>query len=569
MAFADNRLLRKLFPFLAWTPMLDNETVRADILAGVVAGILILPQAIALATLAELPPEIGLYTAIFPVILCAIFGSSWHMLSGPNTSISVMIAMVIGGYATQGTPDFVMYAITLTFIAGCIQVVFGLLRLGGIFNYFSHTAMMALVIGVGMIIIIQQLSDFFGLTPVHGEPIEDTLMALPFRLKDASHVDILIGLLTVGAGLAVRRFLPKWPYIIIAMLTGLLAGWVLEHLPLDLGDFDKLGYLSLQALPLSAPDFSPNNFYEAAEGLIMGSFIIAFLGLMQSAVIARSIGVKSGQIVDLNTEVTGQGISNIGGSFLSCYPSCGSFNRSAANYEAGARTPLTGIISAIVLAGVVWLAAPFISHLPISAVAGVLILVGWGLIDVPYLKKALRIRGETRIVFGLTLFVTVYGGLEWGVMLGIVLSIIVYLRSVSVPEYTVLDAHKAQAYLPDGVSEEDATVLHLSGSIFFGSTAALERTFTDLADQDHRHGVLVVDGEYIDNLDEAGCNALAAEADKRRAVGGDMYLWLRDRRLDHMAESSGLLGALGRDHVFYINTAEDNGDEPVPAVTTS
>jgi SulP family sulfate permease len=563
-----SKLQRTLFPFLSWTPLLNGETVRADIMAGIAAGVLILPQAIALATLAGLPPEIGLYTAIFPVILCALFGSSWHSLSGPNTSISVMVAMILAGYATDSTPLFITYAITMTFMAGCIQLVFGFLRLGGIFNYFSHTIMMALVIGVGMIIIIQQLGDFLGLTSVAGEPVEDTLMALPDRLGDANRFDVILGTLTVGIGLLVKKYLPKWPFIIVATVTGLFAGWVLQHTVMGDTHIDKLGYLSLSALPLSAPDFSPQNFYEAAEGLIMGSFIIAFLGLMQSAVIARAIAVKSGQIVNLNTEVVGQAISNIGGSFLSCYPSCGSFNRSAANFEAGGRTPLTGIISAVVLAGMVAIFAPWLAHLPISVVASVLILVGWGLIDIPYLKKTLRIRGETRIVFLLTLFVTVYGGLEWGVMLGIALSVIVYLRSVSVPEYNVLDTNEAHQYLPDGIEDENATVLHLSGSIFFGSTAALERTFSDLADQDQRKGALIIDGEYIDNLDEAGANALIGEAVKRHAAGGDMYLWLRNHRLDAMVSGSGLRKTLGSDHIFYVKTAEEPGDTPEPVPTS-
>jgi SulP family sulfate permease len=569
MALADNKLARRYLPFLTWTPLLDAETVRADISAGIAAGILILPQAIALATLAGLPPEIGLYTAIFPVFLCALFGSSWHVLSGPNTSISVMMMMVLSGYATEGTPDFVMYAITMTFISGCIQVAFGMLRLGGIFNYFSHTVMMALVIGVGMIIIIQQLGDFLGLTAVSGEPIEDTLAALPFRLKDANTLDIILGLMTVGTGLAIRHYRRKWPYIIIATVVGLFGCWLMQHTFMPGEMVNKLGYLSLSALPLSAPDFSPNHFYEAAEGLIMGSFIIAFLGMMQSAVIARAIGVKSGQVIDLNTEVLGQGISNVCGSFLSCYPSCGSFNRSAANFEAGGRTPLTGIISAIVLAGLVAIASPVLAHLPISVVAGVLMLVGWGLIDIPYLKKTLRIRGETRIVFVLTLFTTVYGGLEWGVMLGIALSIIVYLRSVSVPEYTVLNSTEARQYLPEGVDEASATVLHLSGSIFFGSTAALERTFTDLASQDRRKGVLVIDGEYIDNLDEAGCNALMSEADKRYKAGGSMYLWLRNHKLDRIIDGCGLRDKLGANRVFYVSTAESPAAIPEPAVNPS
>jgi SulP family sulfate permease len=554
MAPASHGWLSRLLPFLQWTPMLNRSVVRADIIAGVVAGILILPQAIALATLAGLPPEIGLYTAIFPVLICALFGSSWHALSGPNTSISVVVALIVGAYATEATPDFVMYAITLTFMAGVIQVTFGFARLGVIFNYFSHSVMVALVTGVGIIIIVQQLGNFLGLTVSSGEAVEDTLYNLFFSLPRANVYTTIIGFSTVAGGILVKRYWPKIPYIIAAVVIGRLVAFIID---LVVGDgntnVDKLGYLSLSALPLSAPDFSPTNFYEAAEGLVMGAFMVSFLGLMQSAVISRAIGVKSGQHVNIDQEMVGQGLSNLGGSFLSCYPSCGSFNRSASNFETGGKTPLTGIISAIVLALLIIFAAPMIAQMPLAIVGGVLILVGMGLIDVDYIKKTLRIRGETRIVFLLTIITTVYGGLQWAVMLGIFLSIVVYLRSVSRPELDIISNTEAHQYLPEGVTDEDSTVLHLSGSIFFGSTPTLERGFADVAAEDKHRGTLVIAGEYIDNLDEAGATALITEAVKRRNAGGSMHLWLRNHNFDHVIRNSGLLAAIGEENIHYVN----------------
>ena len=553
-ATANRSWLERLLPFMQWVPMLNSEVVRADIIAGVVAGMLILPQAIALATLAGLPPEIGLYTAIFPVLICALFGSSWHVLSGPNTSISVIVALIVGAYATEATPDFVMYAITLTFMAGIIQIVFGFARLGVIFNYFSHSVMVALVTGVGVIIIVQQLGNFLGLTVNSGEAVEDTLYNLFFSLPRANVYTTIIGFSTVVSGLLVKRYWKKIPYIIAAVVVGRLVSLLIE---LVVGDgntgVDKLGYLSLSALPLSAPDFSPTNFYEAAEGLFMGAFMVSFLALMQSAVIARAIGVKSGQHVDIDQEMIGTGLSNLGGSFLSCYPSCGSFNRSASNYETGGRTPLTGIISAIVLALLIVFAAPIIAQMPLAIVGGVLILVGIGLIDMDYIKKTLRIRGETRIVFVLTAFTTVYGGLQWAVLLGIFLSIVVYLRSVSRPELDILSSDEAHQYLPEDATDEDSTVVHLSGSIFFGSTPTLERGFADVAAQDRHRGNLIIAGEYIDNLDEAGATALITEAVKRRNAGGSMHLWLRNTNFDHIIRNSGLLAAMGEENIHYVN----------------
>jgi SulP family sulfate permease len=547
----------KVFPFLSWTSMLDRSTVMADLWAGIAAGVLILPQAIALATLAELPPEIGIYTAIFPVVICAFFGSSWHVLSGPNTSISVMIAMIVGAISSVGTPDFIIYAVTMTFLVGLIQVAWGFFKLGGVFNYFSHTVMMALVIGVGFIIIIQQLGNFFGLTVTGSEAIEDTLYSIFFRLPDANWYATSLGVMTVATGLVVRKYRPKWPNVILATSTGLIGLWLFENVFFGENmNIDKLGYLSLDAIPFSMPDFSPTTFYEVAEALIMGSFMIAFLGLMQSAVIARAMAVKSGQTIDINQEVIGQGLSNLGGAFMSCYPSCGSFNRSAANFEAGGRTPLTGIISAIALALLVILATPVLAHLPLSVVAGVLFLVGIGLIDVTYIKKVISVRGTSRNVFLLTLFVTVYGGLEWAVMLGIFLSIVVYLRSVSRPEIDIVNSNEAHQYLPEGVSDEDATVVHMAGSIFFGSTATLERIFADIASQDDRKNALIIAGEYIDNMDEAGATSLINESLKRKQHGGAMYMWLRNDKLDDIMISSGLRDAIGADNIMYVISAD-------------
>ncbi len=543
-------LAGRFFPFTEWLPMLDADTIRSDVWAGVAAGILILPQAIALATMAGLPPEVGLYTSIFPIFVSALFGSSWHVLSGPNTSISVMVATIVGAYASIGTPDWIMYTLTLTFIAGAIQLLFGILRLGAVFNYFSHTVMVAIVTGVGVIIIVQQIGNFFGMTVNPGEPVEDTLYSIFFRIPDANWWAASLGILTVGSGMFVKRFFPKLPYIIVAVIVGMLGGWLLDLL-FGSGNInvDKLGYLSLEALPLSAPDFSPTNFYEAAEGLIMGGFIIAFLGLMQSAVIARAMAVRSGQHVDIDQEVIGQGLSNIAGSFLTCFPSCGSFNRSASNIDMGGRTPLVGIVSAIVLALLVVFASPVIAQMPLSVMAGILFLVGAALIKVKDIRTLLSVRGEARISFLLVCFTTVYGGLQWGVLLGIAVSIIAYMRAVSRPEFDVLFENEAEQYMPEGV--DDATVVQLSGSLFFGSTHTVERALADIARDDQRGKPLIIAGELIDNMDDAGVATLAQEARKRKEAGNGLILWLRDHNLDELLKRNGLFTLLGTGNIHY------------------
>lgn len=548
-----NQAIYKLFPFLLWFPMLDRETVKVDIVAGIVAGVLILPQAIALATLAGMPPEYGFYTAIFPVIIASLYGSSWHALSGPNTAMCVMMGSALGLYASESTPDYIMYAITLSFMVGVIQIVFGSLKLGVVFNYFSHTVMVAIVTGVGIIIIVQQVGNFLGVIMNTSEPIEDTVVQIFYLLPVSNWYAVFVGTITVISGLIVKRWFKKWPYLIVCVIVGMIAAKLLE---LIFGpgtvNLEKLGMMGLSPLPLSAPDFSPENFAEVAEGLYTIAFVLAFLGLMQSCVIARAMAIKSGQNVNMNQEVIGQGLSNIGGSFLSCFPSCGSFNRSASNIETGARTPLAGLISAIVLGLLMIFASPIVAEMPITVMAGVLFLVGAGLIKLQDIKKLLQIRGEARIIFLITLGTTVYGGLDKGVFMAIFLSVVAYLRSTSRPEIELFVGEEAKQYIPAKLKGA-ATVLQISGNVFFGSVHILERVLSDLSQMDNRQGHLVIDGEYLYHLDMAGAEILVQEAKKRQKNGYQLALLLRTHNLDEVLQRSGFIDVVKKGNIYYTH----------------
>ncbi|MCP4701047.1 MAG: SulP family inorganic anion transporter [Gammaproteobacteria bacterium] len=518
-----------IFPFLQWVPLLNRRNVKADLIAGIIAGILILPQAIALATLAGMPPEYGFYTAIFPVIVLGVFGASWHALAGPNTAVALLTISILQIYASPFTPDYIAYVITLTFMVGVLQLLFGVLRLGVIFNYFSHTVMVALVSGVGIIIIVQQLGIFFGLTVNVGEPIEDTLYQLAHSLYLSNWYEALVGFVTVLSGILVKKY-SRFPPMIAAVVIGMLAGVAVDAaVGSAVANIDKLGYMSLSLTPFSAPDFTQENFAIAQQGLFTGAFAIAFLALMQSAVIARSMAVRSGQSVDMNQEVTGHALSNIVGSFLSCFVSCGSFNRSAANIDAGAVTPLTGLISAAVLALLVFFATDIIAAMPMSTMAGVLILVGWGLIKPGDIKKLLLLSRESRYIFLLVSGTTIYGGVQNGVFLGMLLSVAIYLRRVSKPEIECVTGKKARQYYPLGL--DSGNVLQVSGSLFFGSVPALEKALAKMADMDNRRENLIILGQHIQNLDEAGVNVFVQEAKRREANKKRLVLLLESRKL--------------------------------------
>jgi sulfate permease, SulP family len=542
--------LYKPFPFLIWLPLLDRQTLKIDTIAGITAGILILPQAIALATLAGMPPEYGFYTAIFPVIIAALYGSSWHALSGPNTALCIVTAFALAPYASEGSSTYIMYAITLTFMAGVIQLAFGLLKLGVVFNYFSYSVRVAIITGVGIIIIVQQLGNFFGLTMNTSEPIEDTLVQLFYSFPLSNWYAVFVGSVTVISGVIVKRWFKKGPYLIVAVVAGMLVAQVLDWLfGSATVNLDKLGTMTLSPLPLSAPDFSQENFAEAAEGLYTAALVVAIVGLMQTSVIARAMSAKSGQYVNINQEVIGQGLSNIGGSFFSCFPSCGSFNRSAANLDAGAITPFAGLISAFAVGLLVIFANPIIAEMPITVMAGVLLLVGAGLINLSEIKKLLNSLMEYRLVFLLCLGATVYGGIDKGVFLGTFLSIVFYLRNVSKPEIDLSFSEESGQHVPTRL--KNATVLQISGSLFFGSLHVVDKILTDIGKRDKHQTHLVIVGEYLQHLDAAGAERLVQEAKKRQQNGYQLELWLRNHKLDQVIEHSGLMDVIGKENIQY------------------
>ncbi len=547
-----------LFPFMLWVPLLDKPTVRNDILAGITAGILILPQAIALATLAGLPPEYGLYTAIFPVIITALYGSSWHSLSGPNTALAVLTAMTIAPFANIGTPDYVQYAITLTFMAGVLQLAFGVFRLGVVFNYFSHTVMVALVTAVGIIIVVQQVGNFMGVVMNLNETIDEVVYQIILAVPRANIYAVMVGVITVMSGLVIKRLRPKWPHYIMAVAIGMIAAWVIGMVVGSAtAHIDMLGYMSFDAMPFSHPDFSPQDFGPFSTFAFPAAASMAVLGLMQSSVIARSMAAKSGQPgLDINQEVVGQGLSNVAGSFLSCFTSCGSFNRSAANLEAGARTPLAGLISAFALAILVFLAAPIIAYLPVPVMAGVLFLVGAALVKIRDIRHLLAIKDGGRIVFLLVLFVTLGSGVDDGVYLGIFLSIAGYLRSVSKPGLEMLFEQEKSYYISDEMTIDDTTAIAISGSLFFGSGHNIERAFINVANDDHRKKNLVVVGEYLHGIDVASAELIAQEARRRQANGYRLTLWVRPSSMQDIQVTNILEKALGRENIYCSGRAK-------------
>ncbi len=545
--------LYHLLPFMQWRHMVDRSTNRADLIAGITGALIVLPQGVAFATIAGMPPEYGLYAAMLPAIIAALFGSSWHLVSGPTTAISIVVFAAISPLADPGSPEFISMVLTLTFLTGLFQLILGLARMGVLVNFISHTVVIGFTAGAALLIAASQVKNFFGIDIARGAPFHVVIEQSVAQIGNINPWVTLIGAITLAAGILAKRYIPRLPYMIVAMVAGSVAAYLVN---LEIGAEHTLiktvGALPAHLPPFVIPDFS----YATIHKVLFPALVVTLLALTEAVSISRAIAVKSEQRIDGNQEFIGQGLSNLIGSFFSSYASCGSFNRSGVNYAAGARTPLATVYASIFLMLILFLVAPLASYLPTAAMAGILFLVAWGLIDFHHIAGIVRTsRAET-----VTLFVTLIGtliDLEKGIFFGILLSLSIYLYRVSRPHIVpVVPAKEEGAYhfvsAYGHVECPQLSMVRFNGAIFFGAVDHTQKSLMQIDEKDPQKKFVLIVATGIDLVDVAGSELLAQEARRRRKIGGRLYFYRCKDSIYEFLHKSGKLADIGEDVFFPV-----------------
>ncbi|WP_317622879.1 SulP family inorganic anion transporter, partial [Thiohalophilus sp.] len=314
-------MIDKFFPFLLWWPMVGRHTLKADLLAGLTGAVIVLPQSVAFATIAGLPPQYGLYTAMVTPIVAALFGSSRHLISGPTTAISIVVFSTLSGHAEPGSTEFIQLALTLTFLAGVYQFAFGLARLGTLVNFVSHTVVIGFTAGAAVLIATSQMKHITSIHVPSGESFAHVWVDLFSHLEQLDPMVFGVAAFTLIVAVLIKRFLPSLPNLLMAMIAGSLLAFGLGG---ESAGLAMIGEIPGHLPPLSSPDFS----FAAIRELAPQAFAVALLGLIEAVSISRAIAAKSHQQIDGNQEFVGQGLSNMVGSFFSSYAGSGSFTRS-------------------------------------------------------------------------------------------------------------------------------------------------------------------------------------------------------------------------------------------------
>jgi len=542
--------LRRLLPFIRWWSRVDAATARADAWAGLTNAVVVLPQGVAFALIAGLPPQYGLYTAIVPAVIAALFGSSWHLISGPTLALSITVYATLAPLAEPGSADYITLALTLTLLAGLYQLAFGIARLGTLVNFVSPAVVTGFTAGAAILVVTSQLRGVLGIDVPRGEHFVTAWAYAIDHIEAIRPKVVVIATISFASALAIKLWRRNWPYLLIAMLAGTVAGAVMGALP------DSVPVVG--AVPATPPQPSLARFEPATlQRLAPDAFAVALLGLIEAVSIGRAIALRSNQRIDGNQEFIGQGLSNIVGAFSSCYASSGSFTRSGINYEAGARSPLSAIFSAAFLLLIVLTLAPFARWLPTAAMGGMIVLVAWNLIDVHHIRETIRSSRQDTIVMAVTFLAVLLVDLATAILAGVLLSLVLFLNRAANPSVFSLAPdpnHPKRRFT--NLRRKSLTecpqlkIVRIDGPLFFGSVQPVAEAIERMASgaDARRHLLIVASG--INYLDAAGAQMLVHQARQRAERGGALYICALRFEARTFFEDSGYAAAFGPDTIF-------------------
>lgn len=519
-----------------WAQRVSPESLRHDLVAGLTGATIVLPQGVAFAAIAGLPPAYGFYSAIVPTIIAALTGSSWHSVSGPNTAISLLVFGALSAVFAVGSEPYIQAAITLALLVGVIQLGFSLARMGALVDFVSHSVMVGFISAAAILIVVSQIPPALGLTIERSASLSRTVLEILSAFGQTDFKSASVAATTLVAAVGVRWFWPKSPNYLVALGVGTLVYLLLGS---HGGGLRTVGAVP-QVLPQAA---FPDVDVARLQSLAPAALAIAIVGLLQAASIARALAMRSGQPYDNNREFLGQGLSNAVGSLFQSYPASASFTRSGVNYEAGARTPLAAVFASLFLVAILIVVAPLFAYVPLPAIAGIIILVALRLLEPFVIWQILRTSRSETAITAVTFLSALLINLEFSILIGVLLSLALFLKKTAHPRIGIgaPDARSSRRIFRNAEENElpecpQLVISRINGPLYFGSVEFIRREFRRIALErpSQKHMLFIVKG--VGEIDMPGAELLVEEAENRAARGGAFHLQTRTpRQLEKVA----------------------------------
>ena len=549
----------RLFPFLCWIGELKKpEILRADLIAGITVALVLVPQSMAYAQLAGLPPYYGLYAAFLPGIVAALFGSSRQLATGPVAVVSLLTASALEPIAGANPELYIAYAIMLAFMVGIFQIGLGLLRLGVLVNFLSHPVVTGFTNAAAIIIGTSQLGKLFGVSVEKAEHTYETVFNTLVEAFNSTHLEtMLMAIVALSIMIAMKRWTPKAPNVLAAVVVTTGVSWLIG--------FEQMGGAVVGKIPEGLPPLAmPSLNFQTMGQLLSVTVAIALIGFMEAISIAKAMAASTRQRLDANQELVGQGLGNIFSSFSQGYAVSGSFSRSAVNFGVGAKTGFSAVVTGVVVGiTLLWL-TPLLYHLPQATLAAVIIMAVINLVKVEPIKHAWKVQRHDAAVAIITFVLTIIWAphLDKGIMVGVLLSLALFLYRSMAPRIAVLSRD------PDG-SLRDAEVrklqtcrnislIRFDGSLYFANTGYFEDKILERVALKPDLKFVIIDAEGINSIDSTGEEMLSMLTERLREAGVELIFSRAKKQLWDTFERTGLMDKLGRDHMFALRTQAFN-----------
>jgi SulP family sulfate permease len=533
----------------------DPSSLRADLKAGITVALVAIPQSLAYAQLAGLPPIHGLYAAVVPTIVGALFGSSSVLSTGPVAMTSLLTAASIAPLAVRGTDQFIAFAVLLALLSGLFQLGFGLMRMGVLLNFLSHPVLMGFINAAAIIIGLSQLPTLLGIPIRQTEHLLLDIFNILLRFGEADMLTVGFGLSSLVALRVFKQKLPNWPGVLItvAVLTGVSV--VIE--------FEKLGGQVVGHIPQGLPSFGlPPLSWNATVALLPASFVIALISFMEALSSSKVIAIRTRTRWDQNRELVGQGLAKITAAVCQSMPVSGSFSRSALNLSAGAKTKLSSIIAAVFVCLALVFLTPLLHHLPKAVLAAIIMMAVANLVNVRIIRNAWRAKIDDGVAGTVTFLATLLfaPNIQNGILAGILLSLTMLLYRLSRPRIAVLGL-KNENVLRDALRHQTEPLgpnlgaLRFDGALLFINVSYFEDAIIDLERNNPLLSHILVKGSGINQIDASGVEMLFNIVERLKSNGITLvFSGLKEQTFDVM-KRSGLIREIGIGN-FYGNDEE-------------
>lgn len=501
--------IKKLIPILEWLPNYNTSLFKGDLVAGITVGIILIPQGIAYALIAGLPPIYGLYCALVPQIMYAVFGSSRQVAIGPVAMDSLIVATGVSTLALAGSESYISIAILLALMVGSIQFIMGVFSLGFIVNFLSKPVITGFSSAVALIIGFNQFRNLFGVDFVQSDQLQVIIEDIWHHISNYNHHTTIIGLLSALIVIIFRKINKKIPNALIVVVIGIV---IMKFFGKSFSDVSIV-----KDIPSGLPNFGvPDLDFEQIKELLPIALTLVMVGYLETISIAKSLEAKQDEYrIRPNQELIALGLSNIAGSFFKAYPSTSSFSRSAINQESGAKTGMAALVSVVMVLITLLFLTPLFYHLPKSVLAAIIIVAVFGLVNIKEAKFLWKANNLDFWLMLITFLATLLLGIKYGIIIGVGLSLIILIFRTSRPYVAELgkvpdsNFYRNKNRFEEVIIEKDILVFRFDAQLFYANSNYFRDRLDEMIDQKgNALKLIVLDAESINRVDSTGLEML-------------------------------------------------------------